>query len=299
MSFVAAKNIPFFTTLIRSKTADYSAFSKLRLTVLVVFSALFGYLIGAETISWFEILALCTGGFLVTAASNGANQIIEREYDKLMERTMNRPLVTGQMSVREAYAFVVISGLAGVLILWLALNPLSGILGFMAFFSYVFLYTPMKRISPVSVLIGAFPGAIPPMLGWVAANGYFHLEAGILFAIQFIWQFPHFWAIAWVADKDYRKAGFRMLPSRAGKDRFTAFLVLIYTLILLPVSMLPVMFHFAGMGAALFLLILGVLFLLPAIRLFRTLSEGAARQVMFGSFIYLPLMLIALLIDKL
>ena len=172
-------------------------------------------------------------------------------------------------------------------------------LGLLALFSYVFVYTPLKRISPICVFVGAFPGAIPPMLGWVAATGHFGLEAGILFAIQFVWQFPHFWAIAWIADKDYKKAGFKMLPTKAGKDRFTAFLVLMYTLLLIPISLLPVMFNLAGPIALTILLFAGILFTIPAVSLFRNLSDKAAKQVMFGSFIYLPLMLIALLIDKL
>jgi len=298
MSFVADKSTSLTLPSIKSKFADYAAFVKLRLNMVVVFSAVFGYLIGSVNVAMFELIPLILGGFLITASSNGANEIIERSYDSLMNRTKNRPLAADRMSLTEAYIIVSLSGAAGLLILWHFLNPLCGILGFLAFFLYVFVYTPMKRISPVSVLIGAFPGAIPPMLGWVAATGTFGLEAGILFAIQFVWQFPHFWSIAWVSHEDYQRAGFRMLPSRNGKDRATGFLILFYTLVLIPVSLLPVMFGFTGWIAGLFLVLIGVLFMLPAIKLYTRQKDKFAKQVMFASFLYLPVRLIILFIDK-
>jgi protoheme IX farnesyltransferase len=298
MSFTAPKTIPSRALTVRSKLADYAALSKMRLTLLVVVSSVFGYLIGAEVVNWIEVLVLSTAGFMVTASSNAFNEIIEKDLDKLMNRTKGRPLADERMSLAEAYGFAAICGVAGVVMLWTLLNPLSGVLGLLALFSYVFVYTPLKRISPICVFVGAFPGAIPPMLGWVAATGTFGLEAGILFAVQFVWQFPHFWAIAWVADEDYRKAGFKMLPSREGKGALTAFLVLFYTLLLIPVSLLPVMFNLTGFLSAAVLIVIGVLFAVPAVKLFKTHNDKAARQVMFGSFLYLPLMLLIWWIDK-
>jgi len=210
--------------LIMVKSGIYAEFFKLRLSMLVVFSAVLGFFIAAGSdFSWSLLLFLVVGGFLVTGSSNGFNQIIEKDLDILMERTKGRPLPTGRMNALEGYIVASISGAAGIAILWYGLNPLSGILGALALFIYVMLYTPMKRISPFAVFVGAFPGAIPPMLGWVAFNGSFGLEAGILFAIQFIWQFPHFWAIAWKADEDYSRAGFKLLPSAGGKKSNVSF----------------------------------------------------------------------------
>jgi len=202
--------------LLLVKIADYAAFFKMRLTSLVVFSAIFGYLIAAESVDWMSLIFLVLGGVLITGASNGFNQIIEKDLDKLMSRTNKRPLVTGRMSVIEAYWVASTAAFLGITILWFMLNPLSGVLGALALFLYVAVYTPLKQITPWAVFAGAFPGAIPPMLGYVAYSNSFGLEAGLLFALQFMWQFPHFWAIAWKADKDYAKAGFRLLPSKGG-----------------------------------------------------------------------------------
>lgn len=285
--------------LILAKTADYAAFFKLRLASLVVFSAILGYLIAVDQIVWSEMLWLCLGGFLVTGSSNGFNQIIEKELDQLMDRTKMRPLVTGRMTRKEAFVVAMLSGAIGILILWLKLNPLSGILGVLALFLYVVVYTPMKQITPWAVFVGAFPGAIPPMLGWVASTGHFGLEPGLLFAMQFMWQFPHFWAIAWKADDDYAKAGFRLLPSKGGKDFTSAFLILTYSLFLLLVSILPVVFQFTGNVALILILIAGVIMIYPSIQLFKNKTDKAATKVMFASFIYVPIVLLAWYIDKL
>lgn len=285
--------------LLRSKMADYAAFFKLRLASLVVFSAIVGYLIAADQVIWPDLLWLCLGGFLVTGSSNGFNQIIEVELDRLMDRTKSRPLVTGRMSKPEAIIVASLSGVLGILILWIQLNQLSGILGVFALFLYVAVYTPMKQISPWAVFVGAFPGAIPPMLGWVAVSGEFGLEPGLLFAIQFMWQFPHFWAIAWKADEDYAKAGFRLLPSKGGKDFTSAFLILVYSLFLLLVSVLPVVFGFTGNIALIFIIIAGLIMIYPSIQLFKNKSDKAATKVMFASFIYVPIVLLAWYIDKL
>ena len=195
------------------KLKDYSELVKMRLNLLVVFSSAISYAMAAAgNINWLQLGMLSLGGFLVVGASNGINQIIEKDFDKLMIRTANRPIATQRMSVTEASIASALMGIAGVLILGLFLNQMSAILAFAALLSYAFLYTPLKRISPISVFVGAFPGAIPPMLGWVAATGTIGVEALILFLIQFFWQFPHFWSIAWVLDDDYKRAGFKMLP---------------------------------------------------------------------------------------
>ncbi len=280
-----------------AKMKAYAAFFKLRLASLVVFSALLGYAIAADYISWWSLLILCLGGFLITGSSNGFNQIIEKDLDKLMERTKTRPLVVGTMSTKEGYWIASIAGVLGIVLL-LSINALSGILGVLALFLYVAVYTPMKRISPWAVFVGAFPGAIPPMLGWVAYTGSFGLEPGLLFAIQFMWQFPHFWAIAWKADDDYKRAGFFLLPSKGGKDQSSAFLILLYSLFMVLVSLLPLAFGFIGPIAAIFILLAGSLMVWPSIQLFRKKTDQAALNVMFASFVYIPIILIAWLLDK-
>lgn len=281
-----------------AKIKDYAAFFKLRLASLVVFSAALGYMIAADQVNWIDFTWLCIGGFLVTGSSNGFNQIIEKDLDKLMDRTKNRPLVTRRMTVKEGIYVASISGVFGIFLLWYFLNPLAGVLGIFALFLYVLIYTPLKQITPWAVFVGAFPGAIPPMLGYIAHSASFGLEPGLLFALQFMWQFPHFWAIAWKADEDYKKAGFRLLPSKGGKDQSSAFLILLYTLFMIMVSLLPLAFRLVGPSSSLFFLLGGILMLWPAIQLFRKKSDQAATKVMFASFIYIPIILIAWYFDK-
>ena len=220
-----------------SKIKSYSNFIKFRLSILVLVSALSGYLFAGGS-DMLIVTYLLVGGFFITAASNGSNQIWEKNLDKLMDRTKNRPLPTNEMSLNEAYLVVLICFGLGIYILYL-INLYSALLGIAAFVSYVFLYTPLKRITPWSVLVGAFPGAIPPMLGAIAHTNTFDLLAGILFFVQFTWQFPHFWAIAWVAYDDYKKAGFFLLPSKTGKTKNSAFQIMFYSLALIPFSLLP------------------------------------------------------------
>lgn len=286
------------STLISQKLSAYASYFKLRLSFLVVFSAILGFLIASTTIVWIDLLVLIIGGFLVTGSSNGLNQIIERELDAKMDRTKNRPLVTGAMNVNEAILIASISGFVGVVMLWVGLNPLSGVLGILSLFVYVAIYTPLKRITPWAVFVGAFPGAIPPMLGWVAVNGHFGLEPGSLFAVQFMWQFPHFWAIAWKAHDDYGKAGFHLLPSSGGKDLTSAFMILLYSLFLLLVSMLPFVFKLTGVVSAIIFVIAGIAMIYPSVKLFKEKSDKAATKVMLTSFIYVPIILLAWYFDK-
>jgi protoheme IX farnesyltransferase len=284
-----------------SKVRDIAAFIKLRLASLVVLSAAIGFVIGSHDFSWSKMLLLILGGFLVTGSSNGFNQIIEKNLDKLMDRTMNRPLPKSRLGITESYVIASVMGLAGIAILTFCMNPLSGILGLSALILYTSIYTPLKRVTPFAVFVGAFPGAIPPLLGYVASSsgfGEIKFEAWVLFAMQFMWQFPHFWAIAWVLDEDYKKAGFRMLPSAGGRDKSSAFQVLVYTLFLIPISLLPVFYGMSGIISAIVILICGVGFAYQAYNLFKECTVEAARKLMFGSFIYLPVVQIVVMIGK-
>ena len=281
-----------------SKLKDYVAFIKLRLTMLVVFSAAIGFMIGTKgEADWFKLIMLIVGGFLVTGSSNGFNQIIERDTDKLMPRTMHRPLPTGRMSVNEALILASAMGIIGISILTYFTNPMSGILGAAALLGYTLFYTQLKRATPFAVFVGAFPGAIPAMLGHVATTegfGEIQFPALVLFAVQFVWQFPHFWAIAWVMDDDYKKAGFQMLPSGM-RDKASAFQTLVYTLFLLPISLAPVFFGISHTASAIIILIAGSFFAWQSYILYRDCTVKAARELMFGSFIYLPVVQLAIL----
>ena len=280
--------------------SDVIQLSKLRLTSSVVFSAIAGYFIAGGSYDSLHLFYLIVGGFLVVASSNGFNQLIEIDLDSMMKRTENRPLPTKRMNPKEALLISLLMGLIGVSLLFL-INFRSGFLGAFSVFLYVLAYTPLKRISSISVFVGAFPGAFPFMLGWVAVTNSYDIEALILFSIQFIWQFPHFWAIAWVSSEDYQRAGFKMLPGP--KDRSTAFKALIYTIFLIPISILPV-FGIAGklqlsIVAALLAVVAGLWFLTKAVKLFKTLDDADARRLMISSFIYLPILQLIYVIDKL
>ncbi len=282
---------------------DVAMLFKLRLTLLVIISAVLGYFMGNNTTDWGVVLALCVGGLLLTGGSNGMNQVLEREWDKLMHRTQNRPLPAGRMQVRDGLIISMISGIAGIFILWYFINTACGILGLLAFFMYVFIYTPMKRVSSLAVFVGAFPGAIPPMLGYVAATNNYGLEAGLLFAMQFMWQFPHFWAIAWVAHDDYVRGGYKLLPFNDGRTKQTAFQILLYSLFLIPVSLLPwalpVNNPMIGNIAAVVAILGGLVMSWYSFRLVKSCDLADARKVMFASFFYLPIVQLFYVIDKL
>mgnify|MGYP001810159921 FL=1 len=241
----------------------YKDLIKFRLSALVTFSAVFGFILGDSGVvfSWVKFFALMVGGFLISGASGAANEIWERDIDKLMKRTENRPLPLNLISLKEAYWFTSIIALLGIAILWIFTNPLTTVLGVLSMVLYVFVYTPLKRVGPIAVFVGAIPGAMPPLLGWTAATGAISHEALIIFGIQFIWQFPHFWAIAWVSDEDYKRAGFKLLPSGGQKDLNTAIQIMIYTLFLLPLGLLPTYFGLTGINSGIVATICGVLFL--------------------------------------
>lgn len=285
--------------LIRSKARDYNQLVKVRLTSLVVFSSVITYLTASQgAINWFELTMLAIGGFLVTGSANGINQVIEKDFDKLMQRTANRPVATNRMSVIEASIFSSIIGIIGVSMIALFLNQISGILAFAALISYAFLYTPLKRISPISVFVGAFPGAIPTMLGWVAFTGKIDSSALVLFGVQFFWQFPHFWSIAWILDDDYKRAGFKMLPSNPGRDKSTALQTLAFSLVLIPIGMLPAQMGISGMISGIVGILGGLMLSYYSFKLFKSCEIKDAKKLMFASFIYLPMVQLAYLIDK-
>ena len=281
---------------------DLATLFKLRLGFFVVLSAVLGWFMAVESIDFSSLLRIIIGGYLLTGASNGLNQLIEHRIDGLMERTRNRPLPTGRMGRKAALAYSLVAAAVGLACLF-SLNPLSGWLGVAAIVSYAFIYTPLKARTSLSVFVGAFPGALPPMIGYVAATGDFGIEPGTLFAVQFMWQFPHFWAIAWLAHDDYQRAGYQMLPFRAGRTRESAFQILTYTAFCIPASLLPWARPsgqpMVGNAALIVALAAGAGFLWLAIRLYRTLEMADARRLMFGSFLYLPVVQIAYVLDKL
>lgn len=283
-----------------SKLKSYLVFTKFRLSALVVISALSGYLFvvfrDGASIDWQVIFNLMVGGSLVTAASNGSNQIWERELDIKMRRTQTRPLPQGKMTLKEAYLIVIVCLITGTWLLY-KINFLSAFLGFCAFISYVFIYTPMKRVSPWAVFVGAFPGAIPPMLGAIAYTNKFGLEPGILFFVQFVWQFPHFWAIAWVVFDDYKAGGFSLLPSKFGKSKNSAYQIMVYSLLLIPFTLLPWVLDWTGTITLVVATILGGWFFWYSYRLFITCDDKDAKKLMFASFFYLPLVQFLYVLD--
>lgn len=282
-----------------AKSRALTELLKVRLSLLVAFSCAFGYGLATQGhVEWKVLLMVTLGGFLISGASVCINQIIERDLDRVMERTKRRPLPTGRVSVQEALAFTVITFTAGVGILWVYTNPLTVVLSIVSMLLYSFVYTPLKRVGPVAVFVGAIPGALPPLLGWIAATGVVTHEAMVIFGIQFIWQFPHFWAIAWVADDDYKKAGFKLLPSGGGKDLNTAIQIMVYTMFLIPLGLLPMKFGITGIDSAIVATVCGVAFFAQTFSLMKTGSRQSALRIMFGSFLYLPIVQIAYLLDK-
>lgn len=296
MSLSVTHSQSSFQSVIR----NFTEITKLRLSVSVVFSSVAGYLLGADSIDFFVLFLLCLGGYCMVGASNVYNQIIERDLDKLMDRTKNRPLPAGHMSVQSAFILAIVLTIAGIGLLY-SINPITAMFGAVSIFMYVSLYTPLKTKTPLSVFVGAFPGAIPFMLGWVAASGEFGIEPGTLFMIQFFWQFPHFWAIGWFLFDDYKKGGFFMLPN-GKRDKGTATQVVLYTLWTVFASLIPAF----GITGKLYLTtvsgviigILGIGLLYYAIRLYKEKTSKAAKQLMLASVSYITLLQIIFVADK-
>lgn len=284
---------------IASKVRDYFQLSKFTLTFMVVFSSVVGYwMVPGLKLEWIKVLLLYAGGLLVTGSANAINQIMERKTDKLMMRTAKRPLPDGRMKTAEAMIFALVMSLAGLSILAFCFNWLCAAISLLSILLYGLVYTPWKKWNSLAVLVGAFPGALPPLIGWAAGSGALGLGGWSLFAIQFLWQFPHFWAIAWIAHKDYQKAGFRLLPSKEGPNRFTALQALVYTVLLIPVGLGP---YFLGLSGKYFVaveLLASLFFIYRAVELYRHCDVKSARQLMFGSYIYLTIIQLAMLADK-
>lgn len=281
-----------------AKAKAYWELLKPRLSFLVAFSCGFGYMLASPEINWVVLPMLFAGGFLMSGASIVVNQILEKDLDKMMTRTQHRPLPTGRVAANEAIAFCILTLAVGIVILLQFTNVFTTLLSIVSMILYSFVYTPLKRVGPIAVFVGAIPGALPPLLGWTAATGMISHEAMIIFGIQFIWQFPHFWAIAWVADDDYKKAGFKLLPSGGQKDLNTAIQIMIYTLFLIPLGLLPATFGITGINSAIAVTICGVLFLAQTFSLMGSGDRKSAVKIMFGSFLYLPIVQVAYLLDK-
>jgi len=292
--------------------SDFKKLVKLRLTLTVVFSASISFLIGAKQrggdILWMNWLLLTLGGFLVTGAANGFNEIIEKDLDKLMTRTADRPLPSGRMTTGQALILSLFMGILGTLVL-VRLNFVAGLLSVFSILLYAFLYTPLKRKSPIAVFVGAFPGALPPLIGYFAAFSQDDLaiysqtnESAIvmipfiLFGIQFLWQFPHFWSLAWVIDDDYKQAGFRLLPTTK-RDKISAFMVFFSALLMIPAAFLPMYYGFGGWIFTTVSVIGGIVFAYYGFMLFKNQDIPSARKVMFTSFFYLPITQLILLFD--
>lgn len=285
---------------IAGKVKDYMMLIKFSLSFMVVFSAVISYLLAPKVVEfdWLHIILLFTGGLLVTGSANTVNQIVEKDTDAMMMRTSKRPVASGRMQPAEAWAFAIIAIAAGLFILGYFFNWLSAGLALFSWFVYAYMYTPLKKVSAVSVLLGAVPGALPCLIGWAAGQDELSAGGWVLFAIQFFWQFPHFWAIAWIAHKDYTNAGFKLMPSVEGPSRYSAIQSIIYSLVLIPVGMLPYLIGMSGMISFYIVLVANLLMLWLSIRLYREMEKKAARRVMFGSYIYLAVVLLALLMDK-
>ena len=290
------------------KVKDYLQLIKLSLSIMVVFSSVMAFVLTPAFRNyedkWRWVLLFFAGGMLVTGSANAINQVVERDTDARMKRTATRPVAAGRMSVTEGWAFAIISGLLGVAILWKYFNGLTAGVSAFSLFLYAFIYTPLKKVNSIAVLMGAIPGALPCLIGWAAGENTLSVGGWILFAFQFFWQFPHFWAIAWIAHNDYSSVGFKLLPSREGPTKFTAMQTIAYSLLLVPVTMAP---YFTGMcnyddvigKTGLGIVMAANLFMIMrCVRLYRSMEVKAARLMMFGSYLYLPIVMMAFLMSK-
>jgi len=283
-----------------SKLRDYSMLIKPSLSIMVVFSSLISYLLAPKIVQfdWSMIILFFVGGLLVTGSANAINQVVEKDTDAMMKRTAKRPIASGRMSETEGWAFAIATGVAGIFILGSFFNWLCAGIALLSLFLYAFIYTPLKKVSAISVLMGAVPGALPCLIGWAAGDDKLSAGGWVLFLLQFMWQFPHFWAIAWVAHKDYTKAGFKLLPSDLGPTKYTAIQTIIWSLLLIPVGVLPYFIGMTGMVSLIIVAVCNLLMVWQCVRLYRNMDVGSARRVMFSSYIYLAVVLLTLLADK-
>jgi heme o synthase len=297
------------------KVKDYMQLVKFTLSFTVVFSCVICYLLAPTIVAfdWKMIIMLFVAGMLVTGSANAINQAVEKDTDAQMKRTGTRPVAAGRMTAQEAYTFAFIAGLIGVAMMWYFFNIDAALLSLFSLFLYAYIYTPLKKVNSIAVLVGAFPGALPCLIGWVAGTGVLNPFASVtlangvvisnmagwaLFGIQFLWQFPHFWAIAWVAHQDYSRVGFKLLPSKKGPTKFTALQAIMYSVLMIPVGLLPFYYGLTGQVSMYIVLFANIFMVVQSVRLYSDMSVKSARRVMFSSYIYLPIVLLTLLADK-
>jgi heme o synthase len=289
-----------------SKVKDYFQLMKFTLSFMVVFSFVVSFLIAPyEQVytrhTLLSVLLLFVAGLLITGSANTINQALEKDTDAMMKRTANRPIASGRMTVNEAYTFAIITGTIGVLMTWYFFNLTSAIIGLLSLLIYGFVYTPLKKVNSIAVLMGAIPGALPCLIGWVAAFGDNPISwtgGWVLFGIQFLWQFPHFWAIAWLAHEDYTAAGFKLLPGAKGPTKFTALQTIMYSTMMIPIGILPYFYHMCGQVSMVIVLACNIWMVYTSIMLFLKMDKPAARKVMFSSYFYLMIVFLSLWADK-
>ena len=283
------------------KIKDYSLLIKPSLSIMVVFSSVMSFALtkGSESYVdfWKMILLLFAGGMLVTGSANAINQVVEKDTDVQMKRTAKRPVAAGRMSATEGWIFSIVTGAAGVFILGNYFNWLAAGLAAFSLFLYAFIYTPLKKVNSIAVLVGAVPGALPCLIGWAAGDNNLGTGGWVLFAFQFFWQFPHFWAIAWVAHKDYSSVGFKLLPADEGPTKFTAMQTIMYSLLLVPVTLAPYN-NTQGIISLILIGLANAFMIGRCVTLYRKMDVSSARKVMFGSYMYLPVVMLALLLSK-
>ena len=274
---------------------------KFTLSFTVVFTCVICYMLAptVKDYDWSMIIGLTFAGLCITGSANAINQAVEKDTDAQMKRTATRPVASGRMLVRTAYTFAIITGILGVAMMWYFFNISSALLSAFSLFLYAFIYTPLKKINSIAVLVGAFPGALPCLIGWVAGNDDFSYAGWSLFLIQFLWQFPHFWAIAWVSHADYSRVGFKLLPANEGPTRFTALQSIMYAVLMIPIGFLPHYLNLTGLVSMWIVLVANIFMVVQCVRLYQNMGVPAARRVMFSSYIYLPIVYLALLADKL
>ncbi len=297
MNLIFSKTIFAFYIMIENIKLFFEI-TKFRLSLLVALSSVFGFFISTSKVDINEVFILLVGGYLISSSSVINNQILEKDLDKMMNRTNKRPIPTGRISIYKSVIMSIFSMIIGLFLISFYLNIYAALLSFISLILYSFVYTPMKKFGPIAVFIGAIPGALPPLIGWVASTGQITLEAIIIFSIQFIWQFPHFWAIAWMYDDDYKKVGFKLLPNSGEKNLKTAVNIMIYTLFLIPLGLLPTIFGITGIISGTVAVFLAIIFLAQTFKLINDYSRESAVKVMFSSFIYLPIVQISYVLDK-
>jgi protoheme IX farnesyltransferase len=284
-----------------AKVKDYFQLIKPSLSIMVVFSSIISYLLAPKVVAydWKMIILLFVAGMLVTGSANAINQVVEKDTDAVMKRTAKRPVAAGRMTATQGWTFAIVTGTIGFLMLGNYFNWLSAGIALFSLFLYAFIYTPLKKVTSISVIVGAVPGALPCLIGWAAGNDTLSVGGWLLFLLQFMWQFPHFWAIAWIAHNDYSRAGFKLLPSELGPTKYTAIQTIIYSLLLIPIGVVPYFLGMSGIVSLVIVSLANIFMVWRCVQLYINMDVSSARRVMFSSYIYLPIVLLSLLADKL